>query len=131
MPTTDPAEARHARPAEATAVFLREHPEYADDPAFGDTSLTVGSGNVFADLGFDAEEAASLKARARLMSVLADHIAAEGWTQAEAAAVLGETQPRVSNLVTGQVGRFSLDKLVDLLARVGLDVEVRVTRRAA
>lgn len=93
--------------------------------------VVVGSGNVFADLGFDTEEAANLKVRARLMGVLIDYIEAQGWTQQQAADVLDETQPRISNLMTGQVGRFSIDKLVDLLARVGLDVEVKVVARTA
>ena len=52
-----------------------------------------GSGNVFADLGFDKEEAANLLVRARLMSRLIDYIEAEGLTQEKAALRLAFTSP--------------------------------------
>lgn len=56
-------------------------------------SVTRGQDNVFGDLGFDAEEAANLKIRADLMLDLRQYIQDRGWTQAEAAAFFGETQP--------------------------------------
>jgi predicted XRE-type DNA-binding protein len=46
---------------------------------------------------------------------------------------LGVTQPRVSDLLRGRIDLFSTDSLIDMLAR--LDVQVRVvlkpTRRRA
>ena len=94
-------------------------------------TITRGSDNVFEDLGFDAEEAAHLKVRADLMLDLRKYILDQGWTQAEAAAFFGETQPRISNLMNGAVDRFSIDKLITLLSRAGLAVEVHVTPKAA
>jgi len=72
------------------------------------------------------EEAAVLKARADLMIALADHIKAQGWTQAEAAKGLGVTRTRISDLVHGKFNRFGLDHLAMMLARAGRRVEIRV-----
>ena len=89
------------------------------------------SENVFEDLGFEAEEAANLKVRADLMLDLRRYIQERGWTQAEAATFFGETQPRISNLLKGEISRFSIDKLINLLARAGLEVHVETKRKAA
>jgi predicted XRE-type DNA-binding protein len=90
-----------------------------------------GSENVFEDLGFEAEEAANLKVRTDLMLDLRRYIQERGWTQAEAATFFGETQPRISNLLKGEVSRFSIDKLINLLARAGLEVRVETKLKAA
>lgn len=90
-----------------------------------------GKENVFQDLGFSVEEAANLKVRADLMLDVRQYIERQGWTQAEAARFFGETQPRISNLMRGEIGRFSIDKLVNMLAHAGLEVEVSVRPKAA
>ncbi len=94
-------------------------------------SVTRGQDNVFVDLGFDAEEAANLKIRADLMLDLRQYIQDRGWTQAEAATFFGETQPRISNLVKGEISRFSIDKLINMLARAGLRVRFEIEAKAA
>jgi predicted XRE-type DNA-binding protein len=88
------------------------------------------SGNVFRDLGFPPEEAEHLRIRSTLMVRLRELIAARGWTQAQAARLLGVTQPRVSDLVRGKIGLFSIDTLVEMLAKAGCHVEVRVAQKA-
>jgi predicted XRE-type DNA-binding protein len=50
-----------------------------------------------------------------LLLDLRKYIRARGWTQAEAAAFFGETQPRISNLLKGEISRFSIDKLINML----------------
>ena len=90
-----------------------------------------GSDNVFEDLGFGAEEAANLKVRADLMLDLRRYILKRGWTQEEAATFFSETQPRISNLLKGEISRFSIDKLINLLARAGLEVHVETKLKAA
>jgi predicted XRE-type DNA-binding protein len=75
------------------------------------------------------EEAENLKLRADLMRELASRIA--GMSQQEAAALLGVTQPRVSELVRGKINFFALDKLVNMAARAGLGVTLTVQRREA
>ena len=82
------------------------------------------SGNVFADLGFDREEATLLAMRAQLMAELRGAIAARGWTQAQAAQALGVTQSRISDLVRGKWDKFSLDMLVTLAVRSGQRVHM-------
>ena len=93
--------------------------------------FTRGSDNVFEDVGFEAEEAANLKVRADLLLDLRQYIMARGWTQAEAADFFGETQPRISNLMKGEISRFSIDKLINMLARAGLRVRLETKPRAA
>lgn len=88
-----------------------------------------GSGNVFRDLGFPAEEAAHLLIRSDLMIAIRHVIKSRRLTQARAAELLGVTQPRVSDLVRGRIDLFSIDALVDFLARLGVGVTVRTTTR--
>ena len=94
-------------------------------------AITRAKDNIFEDLGFDAEEAANLKVRADLMLDLRKHILERGWTQEEDAAFFGETQPRISNLMNGDLARFSIDKLIMMLARAGMEVGVEVKQKAA
>jgi predicted XRE-type DNA-binding protein len=49
-----------------------------------------------------------------------------GWTQVKTAQQLGITQPRVSDLLSGKLSKFSLDALVNMLARLGSDVKLKV-----
>ncbi len=96
------------------------------DARFADTRRIKGSGNVFLDLGFDPAEAKVLALRAAVMIRMEQHLKAQGWTQAEAAKRLGITQPRVSRLTKGRWQDFSLDTLLTLAARAGLEPEVRL-----
>ena len=92
--------------------------------------ITKGSRNVFRDLGFSPKEAEHLRVRAELMLVLERLIARRRLTQARAAKLLGVSQPRVSDLVRGRLHRFSIDALVDMLARAGVKVRLTTERRA-
>jgi predicted XRE-type DNA-binding protein len=89
--------------------------------------VVKGSSNVFEDLGFKKEEATNLKIRADLMLDLRKFIESQKWTQAEAARFFGETQPRISNLINGDIERFGIDKLVKMLSQAGMDIQVLVT----
>ena len=93
------------------------------------TNINKGSDNVFKDLGFREEEATNLKIRADLMINLQKFIKSQNWTQAEAANFFGETQPRISNLMNGDIDRFAIDKLVQMLSQAGMDVRIVVTSR--
>ena len=98
------------------------------------TTLTKGSGDVFADLGFSPGAAHNLRLRSQMMTALRKFIEQEGWTQAEAANRLKVSQPRVSDLTCGKISRFSLDALVNMLADAGLKVDFRIkpqSRRVA
>jgi predicted XRE-type DNA-binding protein len=71
----------------------------------------------------DADE---LVLKSRLMRVIAGEIRERGLTQAEAGQLLGLDQPNVSALVNEKISRFSADKLMTFLARMGFDVSVRI-----
>ncbi|HET7268227.1 MAG TPA: XRE family transcriptional regulator [Oleiagrimonas sp.] len=79
---------------------------------------------VFYDL-FPADKAASLTIRAELLRGLEAWLETAG-TQTAAAKVLGVTQARVSDIKHGKIDRFSLDLLVRLAARAGLQPEMRL-----
>lgn len=93
--------------------------------------ITQGGQNVFADLGFDEEEALNLKIRADLMLSLRRFIESQGWTQKKAALFFGESQPRISDLMNGDIERFSIDKLVKMLSQSGMEVKIEVGAKAA
>lgn len=86
--------------------------------------VRAGSGNVFADLGLpDAEERF---AKAVISQAIGREIEARGLTQAEAAKLLGTTQPKVSDVVRGRLAGFSMDRLFRFLTALGMDVRVEV-----
>ncbi len=89
------------------------------------TRMRRAKANVFQDLGFDPEESENLLVRSDLMIELSRLIESKGWTQAEAAKIMGVTQPRISDLVRGKIDRFSIDSLVSMLGSAG--VKVRIT----
>jgi len=91
-----------------------------------DEKIVKSSGNVFADLGFSAEDSAVLTMRAELMASLRTIIEKKRWTQVEAAQQLGISQSRVSDLVRGKWEKFSLDMLVNLVARSGRKIKLAV-----
>ena len=66
------------------------------------------------------QAAASMKARSTLMMELSSYIKKQGLTQAQAATLLGVTQPRVSDLMRGKINLFSLDMLLNMAATAGM-----------
>ena len=93
--------------------------------------LEQSSGNVFRDLGFSDDEAENLRIRADLMINLSELIEDRGLTRAQAAKLLGVTQPRVSDLLRGKIQPFSVDSLIEMLGHAGAQVSVVVKRRVA
>lgn len=91
-----------------------------------DGTITEGSGNVFADLGFSPAEARNLHMRSQMMIALRVYIEKYGLTQANASKQLKVTQPRISDLMRGKINRFPLDTLVNMLTDAGLDVDLRI-----
>ena len=93
--------------------------------------LEPSSGNVYRDLGFSAAEAEFLLLRSRLMRMVGQVITERRLTQTAAARLFGVSQPRVSDVVRGRVERFTIDSLVEMLAkaRVRLDLVALPTHR--
>lgn len=93
--------------------------------------IVKGKDNIFEDLGFELEEAANLKIRADLILDLQKYIKKHEWTQQEAAEFFNETQPRISNLMNGDIERFSIDKLVQMIVKAGMKIKIEVVNVAA
>jgi predicted XRE-type DNA-binding protein len=91
----------------------------------GPKAKTPAGRSVFPDL-FPAEEAAELEIRSTLLRGLEHWLASSGMTQAKAAEVLGITQARVSDIKRGKINQFSLDLLIRLAARAGLQPKLRL-----
>ena len=77
------------------------------------------------------QQAASMRARSALMMELSAVIQSSGMTQSDAAALFGVTQPRVSDLMRGKIGLFSLDTLIDMAATAGMSPMVKVSKPKA
>jgi predicted XRE-type DNA-binding protein len=91
-----------------------------------DIDITASSGNVFADLGLPNPEERALKSQLaiQIRRIIED----KGWTQAQAAEVLGVDQPKVSHLLRGRLAGFSVERLLTLVNRLGHNVEVHISQ---
>lgn len=89
-----------------------------------DMDVYESSGNVFADL--DLPDAEERFAKAMLSRLIAKTIRERGLTQAQAAELLGTTQPKVSAVVRGQLAGFSMERLFRFLTVLGMNVRVEV-----
>jgi predicted XRE-type DNA-binding protein len=88
-----------------------------------------GSGNVFRDLGHTNADSEQLKA-----ILAADIIKAldrDGLSVRAAHARTGIAAADFSRIRNADLGRFTIDRLMSILNRLGSRVEVRVTVRAA
>lgn len=85
----------------------------------------VSSGNVFADL--ELPESDELIAKAELARQIASIATHRHLTQAEAARILGTTQPKVSDLYAGRLAGFSMERLIRFLNALDRDVQIVVT----
>lgn len=99
----------------------------ADD----DLEIVRGSGNVFADLGMPDAEMEQL--RAILAASIIKTLDAEGLTVRAAEAKTGIAAADFSRIRKVKLGRFTIDRLMTILDRLGCDVHVDVTveKRAA
>ena len=89
--------------------------------------VTKGSENIFVDCGFLPTEAENLRIRAKMMMALTGYIQERKITQSRAAAIMGVAQPRISDLVRGKIGLFTIDTLVNMVTAAGLKVDVDIT----
>lgn len=88
--------------------------------------MTLGSSNIFADLGFAGEDAQNLLLRSQTMTAIATWFQSNDLTQAAAAKTLGITQPRFNQLLKGKINEFSLDALVNMATRAGMHVSLTI-----
>ncbi|MDB5523965.1 MAG: family transcriptional regulator [Rhizobium sp.] len=100
--------------------------------------ITPADANIFAELGFAQKEADALLAetqaeiekisrlKEQLMTELSDWISQSHLKQSEAAERLRVSRPRVSDVVNKKVGKFTLDTLIEMLQRIGKNVQIAV-----
>jgi predicted XRE-type DNA-binding protein len=89
----------------------------------GNKATHVTRGNVLDDLGFSPEQATALKFKAELYQAILK--VAEKYTQRELQILLGEPQPRVSELLNGKIANKSVDKLLNYAGRLGIEAKVK------
>jgi len=83
----------------------------------------VTHGNVLDDLGFSPEQATALKFKAELYQAILK--CTKKYSQKELQIILGEPQPRVSELLNGKIANKSVDKLLHYAGRLGLEAKAK------
>ncbi len=90
--------------------------------------ITPADANIFKELGLpDAE---NLKLRAQLMMEVRRYVEESGLTQGDAAKSLKTTQPRLNEILKGKIEKCTIDRLVQMLAAVGRQVTITVSKAA-
>ena len=89
-----------------------------------DFEMVRGSGNVFRDFGHPDADREQLRAilAARIIGVLDDR----GLTVRDAQAATGIAAADFSRIRRANLGRFTIDRLMTILSRLGQEVEVSV-----
>ena len=82
----------------------------------------IASDNIFVDLGLPHPE--RLLARSNMMIRIEKIIREKGWTQKQAAKVLGVPQSKVSCLMHGKISMFSMDLLLEMLNALDRNVQI-------
>ncbi|GEM_PF-690603 len=89
------------------------------------------SKNVFADLGFNEEEAAGLKLKSYLFMSLQEAIKnsmkKDGMNQTEVAVVIGADQAKVSKILKGKLDEFSIERVTEYMQKLGYDIHISTT----
>lgn len=82
------------------------------------------SGNVFADLGFPDAETHQLKAQ--LVDRVREAMHDRHMTQVAAAKQVGTNQPEMSRILRGQFRSVSVERLMQMLTKLGCEVDIVV-----
>lgn len=85
----------------------------------------ASSGNIFADLGLD--DANELYTRTALGVQVMKIIQERGYTQKEAGELLSLKQPDVSAIMRAKFDRFSQERLIGFLNKLGQKVTIQVS----
>ena len=92
----------------------------------GNKPTHVTHGNVLDDLGFSPEQATALKFKAELYQAILR--VAKKYSQKKLQIILGEPQPRVSELLNGKIANKSVDKLLYYAGRLGMEAKAKFTQ---
>jgi predicted XRE-type DNA-binding protein len=80
--------------------------------------VKTATSDVWDFLGFSENDAAELRLRVMIYEKILKEVEAGGITPRNLEKVLDEQQPRVSNLLSGKLEKFSSDKLFQYLERI-------------
>ena len=80
--------------------------------------------SAFHELGFP--DANDLVVKSRLIRFVAEEIRRRDLTQKDAGDLLGLDQPNVSALMNEKLSRFSIQKLMELVGRLGFKVSIQI-----
>lgn len=87
--------------------------------------MTKAYASVWDAIEKTADDAAHMQVRGALMVDLQKRMQATGDTQAKLAKSLGVTQPQISDVVCGRIDLLPVDMLIDLLAKLGVEDQMR------
>lgn len=96
------------------------------DKKFDDVQIVKSSGDIFADLGVPLDAKDQLKVL--IARRISDAIEQRHLTQKQVATILDTDQAKVSNITRGRLDGFTVDRLVNYLIALGIDVDVRLSR---
>jgi len=77
---------------------------------------------LFKQMGYADDYGAPLLLRTQLLKAVKAEIQKKNWTQQEAAQKLGVTQPRISEIYSLKIDKFTVELLVKFLFRLGREV---------
>jgi predicted XRE-type DNA-binding protein len=80
--------------------------------------------NVFDQLGFSREDATALGMKSALHRKIIRY--AKNYSQVQLSRILGEPQPRVSDLLRGKISKFSLETLVNYAEALDMRPEIKI-----
>jgi predicted XRE-type DNA-binding protein len=78
---------------------------------------------VLDDLGFSPEQATALKFKAELYQAILKY--AQKYSQKDLQVILGEPQPRVSELLNEKIANKTVDKLLHYAGRLGIEAKAK------
>ena len=88
------------------------------------STITHGTTNVFADLGY--ADAAERQTKTRLALAANELLKARKLKQREIATLLGVPQPKVSALKNYRLDQFSVERLMEFLTALNQNVEIMI-----
>ena len=82
--------------------------------------------NIFEILTSDPVSLNKWNLKSNLILAIHKTVRDNGWNQTEAAAHLGISQPRVSNMLKGKLDKFSTDSLLEIMFKLGYKLDMQV-----
>ena len=83
--------------------------------------------SIIEQLGYTGEDGLVLLLRVHLVRAIKEELTQRGWSQQQAAQVLGVKQPRISEIMQLRIDQFSVEKLSKLLYCLGKTVRLSVS----